>query len=408
LIGCTFQQAPFVFYNVIGGNGGSGLRITDSNHTTVQANFLGVGANNANVVANGGDGLLVSGSSRRTQVGGVIPLGNVISGNNQNGIEVRDSARGFTSFNTFAGTFAFAGPAPNERDGILVTSTGGNNLIRTCIVSGNLGNGIEIGGRATGVQVTETAVGTNSFIQTPIPNGGDGIKISGGAHGNAIGGFQPSVEPQVTISANRGYGIAMVGSARNNRVYHTYIGTNANATADLGNKLGGIDLGPGTSANTIGGDTAALQNKILYSRGPGVAIQSSQRDAVLGNQIEKSAKAGVAAITGGRSLVGSPAAGSGQPGLYITGLVTGTRVEGNAISDNSGDGVMLRSARGLMIGGSEPLSGNGIVLNQSYGLFAYGLCSGTVVQDNVIVANAMGNVNLTKSRGITYIPRVAR
>ena len=63
LIGCTFQQSPFVFYNVLSGNGGNGLRITNSNDTTIQANFLGVGANNATIVANGGDGLLVSGSS---------------------------------------------------------------------------------------------------------------------------------------------------------------------------------------------------------------------------------------------------------------------------------------------------------------------------------------------------------
>ena len=63
LIGCTVQQAPFVFYNVLSGNGGNGLRITNSNNTTVQANFMGVGANNATIVANGGDGLLVSGSS---------------------------------------------------------------------------------------------------------------------------------------------------------------------------------------------------------------------------------------------------------------------------------------------------------------------------------------------------------
>ena len=43
LIGCTFQQDPFVFYNVLGGNGGNGLRITNSNDTTVQANFHGRG-----------------------------------------------------------------------------------------------------------------------------------------------------------------------------------------------------------------------------------------------------------------------------------------------------------------------------------------------------------------------------
>ena len=65
----------------------------------------------------------------------------------------------------------------------------------------------------------------------------------------------------MTISANRGYGIEIVGSAHNNVVFHTYIGTNAQGTADLGNTLGGIYLGPGTSSNTIGGASAALQNK---------------------------------------------------------------------------------------------------------------------------------------------------
>ena len=44
----------------------------------------------------------------------------------------------------------------------------------------------------------------------------------------------------MTISANRGYGIAIVGSAHDNVVFHTYIGTNDQGTADLGNELGGI------------------------------------------------------------------------------------------------------------------------------------------------------------------------
>ena len=124
LIGCTFQQSPFVFYNVLSGNGGNGLRITDSNNTTVQANFMGAGADNSTVVANGGDGLLISGTSQNTQVGGVIPLGNVISGNNQNGIEETGTAGGLVSFNTFAGSFAFGGIALNKGDGILITSSG--------------------------------------------------------------------------------------------------------------------------------------------------------------------------------------------------------------------------------------------------------------------------------------------
>lgn len=356
LIGCTFQQSPFVFYNVLSGNGQNGLRITNSNDTTVQANFMGVGANNASIVANGGDGLLVSGTSSNTQVGGVIPLGNVISGDNRNGIEVSGKASGFISFNTFAGIYAFKGAAPNRGDGILITSTGGDNLIRTCIVSGNLGNGIELAGNATGVQITDTAVGTNTNIQTAIPNGGDGIKIDGNAHGNAVGGFQPSVEPQVTVSSNQGYGIEVVGRAHNNVIFHTYIGTNSHGTANLGNVRGGIYLGPGTSSTTIGGIAPALMNKIDYSGGSGLMIRSSSGNAVLGDQIAR----------------------------------------------NAGDGIDLINARNNRIGSAT--GGNTITANGGFGVKALGLGFGTVVQGNRIVRNAAGNVDLSQSIGIVYFP----
>ncbi|MDR3633174.1 MAG: right-handed parallel beta-helix repeat-containing protein [Isosphaeraceae bacterium] len=409
LIGCTVQEDPFVFYNVLSGNGGNGLRITNSNNTTVHANFMGAGADNATIVANGGDGLLVSGSSKNTQVGGVIPLGNVISGNDRNGIEVKNTASGFVSFNTFAGIFAFAGPAPNKGDGILVTSSGGNNLIRTCIVSGNLGNGIEIGGNATGVQVTETAVGTNSKIQSAIPNGGDGILISGHAHNNAIGGFQPSLEPQVTVSSNDQYGIAIVGSAHDNDVFHTYVGTSALGVQNLGNTLGGIYLGAGTSSNTIGGAFDPLQNKILNSTdGPGVLMQSSSNNVLLQNQIQNNAKGGIVVLGGRKNQIGSAEAPNiidknGQDGLYVSGVVTGTQVLGNTISGSTGNGVTLNSAQGVTIGGVAG-DGNTIVINQGYGLYATGQSSGSVVQGNTIAGNAAGNVNVTNARGLKYIP----
>jgi parallel beta-helix repeat protein len=283
-------------------------------------------------------------------------------------------------------------------------------LIRTCIVSGNLGNGIEITGNATGVQVTEVTVGTDSKIQSAIPNGGDGILISGHAHNNAIGGFQPSVEPQVTVSGNRGYGIAIVGHAGDNVVFHTTIGSNAQGTTDVGNTLGGIFLGTPLTSNTIGGTAGPLQNKILYSvHGPGVTIQWSSGNTVVGNDIENNATDGVKVIAGRNNLIGSATAGNtitgnGQDGLYVQGAVTGTQAEGNQISDNTGNGVTLVSALGVTIGGSSAGAGNQIVSNQGYGVYAAGVNSGSVVQQNIIAANTAGDVNLTNSRGITYIP----
>jgi hypothetical protein len=368
LLGTTVGQAPFAYYNVLSGNGGNGLRVTNSDNVYVYANFMGAGADNATVVPNAGDGILVSGTSRNTQVGNIIPLGNVTSGNGRHGIEVTDFVSGFVSFNTFAGVFAFAGAAPNRLDGILVTSRGGNNLIRTSIVAGNLGNGIEIGGDATGVQVTDTAVGLqvtdpaggggSTFAVTPIPNWGSGIKISGRAHGNAIGGFQPSIEPQVTIGANGRYGIEMTDLAYGNTVFHTYIGTNYTATAALGNRLGGVYLGPGTLANNIGGPSAALRNLILFNGGDGVTVASSNYN----------------------------------------------RVTNNVIAANFGSGVVLAAGLNNLIGWPEAEFGNVIVNNFGFGLFALGDCTGSVVRGNTILSNAQGNVDLSRSHGIIFVP----
>ena len=80
----------------------------------------------------------------------MIPLGNVSAGNGRNGIEVAGQARGFITFNTFGGLLAFKGAAPNGRDGLLITSTGGDNLARTNVFSGNRENGIELAGGPAG------------------------------------------------------------------------------------------------------------------------------------------------------------------------------------------------------------------------------------------------------------------
>ena len=413
LLGCTFQQDPFVFYNVLSGNGGNGLRITNSNDTTVQANFLGVGANNDSIVANGGDGLLVSGSSANTQVGGVIPLGNVISGNNQNGIEVRDRASGFTSFNTFGGLYAFGTAAPNRRDGILITSSGGNNLVRTSIISGNRGNGIELGGHATGVQVTETGVGTDTKLSAPLPNLGDGILIAGNAHNNAIGGFQPSIEPHVTISSNAGYGIRVAGSARNNVVFNTVIGTNAQGTVPLGNRLGGIYLAPGTSSTIIGGPSGVLEDEILFNGGNGVTMNASSGNVVLSDQIQSNAGTGVfLIINGGRNdQIGSPTAGNaieqnGGDGVYVMCFVPGSTVAGNTIAQNAGNGLTLAMAEQLLVGGAQAEAGNHhVVSNGGFGLYAFGLSTGTLVQANTILLNAAGECQSEQVSG-DHVPPV--
>jgi parallel beta-helix repeat protein len=273
LIGCRFVDNPFVYYNVLAANGGNGLRITDSNDVTVQANFFGVGANNTNLLPNHGDGILVDGSSKNTQVGGVIPLGNVAAANLQNGIEVADKASGFITFNTFGGLLAFKGAAPNRQNGILVTSTGGNNLLRTNVFSGNRRNGIKLAGKARGVTVDPNVVGGTTTGQSALPNGGSGLKISNEAHDNVIGGTRRSVIPQNLFSGNLGFGITITGHAYRNRVIYSYIGTNVLGGGALPNQKGGILVGGRATKNVVGLASAQRPNNLISGNtGNGVTL----------------------------------------------------------------------------------------------------------------------------------------
>jgi len=286
LVGCQFVNNPFVYYNVVSGNGRNGLRVTSSDDVTVQANFFGVGANNTAIVKNRLDGILVDGTSANTQVGGVIPLGNVSAGNGLNGIAVLGQSRGFVTFNTFGGLLAFKGAAPNGLNGLLITSTGGNNLVRTNVFSGNTQNGIELDGNASGVTVDPNIVGLTTNGGAVLPNGGDGLRIDGTAHGNIIGGTLPSVIPQNTFSGNKGYGVVIAGLAHDNRVFRSFIGTQILGVNALGNTEGGVLITGDAYGNLIGQPRLRPANLVSGNTGIGVTLTSGTRgNFVINNYI---------------------------------------------------------------------------------------------------------------------------
>jgi parallel beta-helix repeat protein len=286
LAGCKFVQNPFVYYNVLSGNGLNGLRITSSNSAVVQGNFFGIGANNATAVANRLNGILVDGTSANTQVGGVIPLGNVSAGNGRNGIEVAGRVRGFITFNTFGGLAAFGGAVPNGNDGLLITATGGDNLARTNVMSGNRRNGIELAGYARGVTIDPDIVGLTTKGNAALPNGGNGLLIDGWAHGNTIGGSLRSVIPQDTFSGNGGHGVVITGHAYDNRVFSSFIGTQILGVKPAANRKGGVLIAGHAFRNTIGGTRPAPSNLISGNIGTGVTLTAgTSRNRVTGNYI---------------------------------------------------------------------------------------------------------------------------
>jgi hypothetical protein len=327
----TLNTTPFNFYNVLSGNGGNGLQVTNSDNVTVQANFLGAAANNAGVVPNKLNGILVDGSSQDTTVGGVIPLGNVASGNLLNGIDVADTASGFVSFNTFGGGLAFGSAAPNGNDGLLITSDdssgAGPNVAQTNVFSGNTNNGIELAGNATGADLEPNIVGLTTGGDAPLPNGGDGLLITGTAHDNTIGGpvtLPPgnSIIPNQAFSGNDGYGIAIVGQAYDNLIEpENFVGTGVSGIGPpvnplLGNGAGGILIGGTANNNTIGGVQGspdligATSNLIDGNSGNGITVlPGASNNSIVGNTI-------------GLDQLGVPLRNTGSPIVQLIG--TGT------------------------------------------------------------------------------------
>ncbi len=299
LIGCTLLNNPFVYYNVIGGNGTNGVEVTNSTNTTIQGNFIGLGANNATAVPNLNDGILVDGNSQKTWAGGPIPLGNGVSGNKNNGIELKDTSTGFISYNNFTGISAFGGAVPNGNDGYLITANPPGALgqttqtIQTCISSGNAKNGIEITGNAWGVFIDPVEVGTNSDGYTAIPNGGDGILIGGNANNNLIGGVVESIMTNTLVSGNSRFGIEISGTAYSNQVVNSIIGATLVGLGAVPNVMGGVLISAATTAaypNIIGGPSSALPssqgNQISGNSGPGVTLAPGSAYArVINNNI---------------------------------------------------------------------------------------------------------------------------
>jgi hypothetical protein len=430
LKGTTAVQNPFVYYNVVSGNLGNGLRITNSDYTVVHANFFGLGANNATRVPNGGDGMLVTGDSWQVDAGGEIPLGNVMSGNSRYGIEVRDTASGLVSFNNFVGQTAFGGAAANALAGIRITSSNPRfnpadsatwNRIRTSLIGGNWGNGVEFLGNAYGAEITDTAVGTNYAINAPLPNLGNGIVVGGNASQIAIGGFQPSIEQgdggfSVHVGSNKGFGIVFQESAHDNFVFNTRVGLGVGMTIDTAFKLpnlaGGIFVGPGTANITVGGVPDITKPLIRYADeivgnyGNGLTVVMSPNFVLLGCTISGNTGSGLLLNGASGATVGSPAAGNILArnkafGLFATGYLAGTAVQSSTISQNAASGVRLVAAWGITLGGGFPGEANLISGNKAWGILASGWCKGSVLDGNLVTNNTPGNVNTKGATGIT-------
>jgi hypothetical protein len=386
---------------VNGFTSGGILLITNSGNTVTNC-YVGTSLDGATSKANG-VGISIEGGSNSNTIGAVIgKAGNLISGNQTNGIQISSSSGNMIAGN-FIGTNA-AGTAAlgNGSYGVRVFSSNnsiGAGLISSRnVISGNF-RGIGLETTASSNLVASNFIGTNFDGSASLSNTDDGLQVFG--PNNTIGGtgtFERNV-----ISGNGTNGILVSGSAASgNLIEGNYIGTNASGTAALANSLG---IQVAASNNVVGGDTAGTRNLVSGNKGIGVAIGGngnkvlSNYIGVAANGMTKLGNASGVSITGSNHVIGGPVTpnvisgninngidGQALTAITIKGNLIGVDSNGSAPAGNGGAGMRLFDLTGSTIGGPSPNDRNIVCANGSGGISIEGSSS----SDNKILGNYVG------------------
>jgi CSLREA domain-containing protein len=329
--------------NVISGNYDDGVHIGSlaTSGNIVSANFIGTDAAGTAARPNLGYGVWIGDSASGNTIGGDTPgERNVISGNHLAGVFIQSGA----NLNTVSGNYVGVTPAGNAALG---NSAGGikimdanDNLIggraagQGNVISGNSSNGVWItGSAATGNTLAGNLIGLSSSGSAVIPNGGNGVVINNGAHGNTIGGSL--VVDANFISGNTLAGIYISG-VNSTTIQNNCIGTDNKCAASAGNGSHGISITGSATLNTVG-----PSNLIAYNVGNGVHISQSttKQNRVTQNSIFSNAM-GIDLVDGANENIPAPVIQRITTGLGNV-VISGTACAGclvEVFSNPNGDG----------------------------------------------------------------------
>ena len=263
--------------NLISGNTGDGISLSAAGNF-VQSNFIGTNAAGTSAIANSTNGIEISGSGDSQTIGGITAgTGNVISGNTLDGIYFHGTDGGTVQGNLIgtnsAGNLALAnGSNGVEISGDADTCTiGGTAPGSGNVISGNLGNGILISGvNCFGVGIYGNSIGTSADHTLLLGNASQGVLVASGAYNNEVGGEDPGAGN--FIANNKGAGVSISGAGTGNIVEYDTINSNgASQSADAGD---GVYIYNSPWTSVIGCSINSNRDWGIYSFGSGTPTMS--------------------------------------------------------------------------------------------------------------------------------------
>jgi len=311
--------------NIISGNGQVGVAINNSgtNNNTVSGNYIGTDVTGTLDLGNSADGIVINGGASNTIGGAIEGERNIISGNDEDGINIINSG---TNNNVVCGNYI-----GTDVNGIAVLGNlwrgiridwgaqsniiGGSTEGERNIISGNEERGVSIGGQSTDNNIISgNYIGTDVNGTNTLGSQDTGVLIENEAKFNTIGGT--TTGERNIISGNK-IGVA-ISNSDNNVVSGNYIGTDVTGTADTGNSGDGVHIVHGANSNIIGGTTAGERNIIAGNGGAGVYIsgEGTDNNKIIGNYIGADVTGTV--VSEQTNITPTIALGNGICGVLIT------------------------------------------------------------------------------------------
>jgi CSLREA domain-containing protein len=399
----------------------SGIDLSSGSGTLIQGNYVGTDATGFAAASNDvGIGFLDGAT-------GDTVRGNLISGNKQDGIDVKGvGATGNTIAGNYIGTTAdgtaqLGNGSGGSGVGVDVeadnTTIGGSGANDANVISGNKDDGVFVS--ASGTQIVGNRVGVTADGTAALGNGSVGIEVGGGDTTQIQGNL---------VSGNRYDGL-LLGAGTAATVVGNLIGTDATGSHALGQGADGsgdgIDVA-GASGTMIGGAGAGDANVISGNDSDGIDVTGGD-STIQGNFIGTDATGSSAVgngvngiyipvsgntVGGDSAGAGNVISGNGQFGVQIEGsIASGNTVSGNLIGTdvtgtqplgNKDDGIFINAgAANNTIGGTDADAGNVIADNGAAPSFGGGggvdlrftPGSGNVVEGNSIGTDLSGNAS---------------